>query len=105
MLDYSFEVEIAADAERDFYNQVAWLEENRSIAIADQFEADFEALTERLSVNPYQWQKVMIYGRVARRAIIQSRYILLYQVIEKEKRVVVLRVRGAAEDWTNQPLP
>ncbi|MFW5659069.1 MAG: type II toxin-antitoxin system RelE/ParE family toxin, partial [Bacteroidota bacterium] len=68
-------------------------------------EDAFEQLTTRLSANPYQWQKLGFFGRKAHRAVLQSKYVILYQVVEAEKRVVILRLRGAAEDWTNQPLP
>ena len=39
------------------------------------------------------------------RAIMMRQWIVLYTIIPEDKVVMIYRIRGAAEDWTNQPLP
>lgn len=37
----NFGIKLTAMAERNYYNQIIWLEENRSTKLADEFEASF----------------------------------------------------------------
>ena len=104
MRDVVYEVELSEAAERDYLNQLVWLDNNRNPTIADRFEADLEHLFQRLSNNPRQWQKVELYGQYVRRAVLRSNWIVLYTIVEQEQRVTILRIRGAAEDWTNEPI-
>ena len=99
-----FAVELTPEAEIDYLNQVIWLEQNRSSDLAYQFITDFRRLSKMISINPYQWQTVMIQDRRVHRAVVSTKYVVLYQVLSAEKVVNILRIRGAAEDWTNTPI-
>ncbi len=104
MDDAGYDVELSPEAERDYLNELIWLEENRSSDIADRFLKAFDNLKNRLSISPLQWQKVPVVGVELRRAILLKKYVVLYDVFAAEERVVILRIRGTAEDWTNQSI-
>ena len=100
-----FEVVISGAAERNFYDQIVWLEQNRSLKLAKAFETAFWKLTDELSAQPFRWQTQIICGRKVRRAVIKRNWIVLYAVKPERKEVFISAIRGAAEDWTNQPIP
>ena len=105
MDDAGYQLKLSSMAERNLYHEIIWLEENRSVKQALDFEAAFQKLLQSLSAQPFRWQKQVVSGRIVRRAILQKRWIVLYTVNTRAQTVTVLALRGAAEDWTNQPLP
>ena len=99
-----YRVEVTGSAERDFYNEVTWLIENRSKPVVKRFKIAFDRVLKRLAIEPQAWQVVEVSGRSLRRAIIEGRWIVLYKIDHAQDRVVVLGLRGAAEDWMNMPI-
>ncbi len=101
----AFTFKLLSQAERDFFNQVHWLEDNYSEAAADRFANQVYALIERLRHQPYLATPLnRPEGRIYK-ALIDRQHLLFYTIEETERLIIVIAIRGAAEDWTNQPLP
>ena len=105
MNDLNYVIELSSNAEQDYENLILWLQENRSLDYAFKIEARISTVFATLSASPYQWQRVNINGLEVRRALINEKYIILYRIYPDLQVVHMLAIRGAAEDWTNQPLP
>ena len=100
-----FAFQLLPAAERDFFNQVHWLEVNYSSAAADRFAEQVYELINRLRHQPYLASPLdRKEGRIYK-ALIDKRYLLFYTVEDEHALIKILAIRGAAEDWTNQPLP
>ncbi|MFW5659262.1 MAG: type II toxin-antitoxin system RelE/ParE family toxin [Bacteroidota bacterium] len=104
MAEKRFRIEVTPSAERDFYNEIAWLTDNQPKSLSKRFKSEFDRILRQLSEHPGGWQEVNVSGRMLRRAIIKSHWIVLYDVDELKSRVLILAVRGAAEDWMNTPV-
>ena len=105
MLDADFEVKLNDTVLRELYRQIFWLQTNRTPQFAAKFESAFWQMVASLSAQPQRWQKIVVRGRTVHRAVLMQKLVLLYNVFPSEKRVAVIAMRGAAEDWTNQALP
>ena len=100
----AYTVQLGPIAERDFWNQIYWLEKNRSERAAAEFEAQVFAVLDRLHAQPYLGSPIRRPAGLVHKALINRKTLLFYRVIEADASVEVLTIRGAAEDWTNQPL-
>ena len=104
MLDLGFAVRNTPSALRDLDQQMIWLENNRSESYADRFLQAFKQLKVTLSKQPFRWQKVVVRGRTVRRAVLMKNWVVLYAIFPDDEVVMIYSIRGAAEDWTNQPI-
>ncbi len=100
-----FELSIKPSAMRDFQRQLMWLEVERSDRIADLFEARFYEFLELIRLSPSIGPVIEINNRRVRKAVMDKRTVILYIPDEQRFVVHILAIYGAAEDWTNQPLP
>ena len=100
-----YSIEVLPSAESSLNKQLQWLSENRNSSAARELLARYFTVMENLEWNPKQWQRLPPPYHFIRKAILNKRLLLFYQVDERKKAIQVLAIRGAAEDWTNQPLP
>ena len=101
----SYTIRFRPAAKRDLWNQIRWLEDNRSIDAADKFETQLNALLDRLQSQPYFSTPIYRPAGLVRKALINKRSLLFYTILEVPQEIEILAIRGAAEDWTNQSLP
>ena len=105
MAEVSYHVTLSPTARRDYLNQIVWRIENRSKRNARAFEAALLTFTDQLKHFPLLWPEINISGQQVRKGVIGKDTIVLYAVNQRLQRAQLLAIRGAAKDWTNQPLP
>ena len=105
MAEIRYNVEVSPAAYRDLEHQFLWLLDNRGRAHTDQLDREVSACLNSLEYMPERWQRLEPPRQHLRKAVIMHRYLLFFTVDNTERRVRVIAFRGAAEDWTNQPLP
>ncbi len=104
-MDAGYSIEVLPTAEGNLDRIIAWHIKHRSRELAANILERFREVMQLLVRNPWQWQCLPPPHAHLRKAILTQEILLFYQVMEERQRVQVIAIRGAAEDWTNQPLP
>ena len=100
----AYEVEFLDSAKRDLNRNLDWLLEKRGYQQSQHFLNRVSDLTHLLGKQPQLFPKSSAHLHL-RKAIINHSTLMFYEVSVRHKTVSIVAIRGAAEDWTNQPMP